>query len=265
MPDLERDDITLHFEVDGSGPPLLLHAGMLSDSATWAPLVPLLADRFTVIRPDNRTTGRTLPVDAPNSVAHMAGDALALMKHLGHDRFHVAGHSMGGLMALELASTAPNQVITASVLASGRVRMPRTVAVFDALLAIRRAPQGEEMWLRGLYPWIFGQPFFEDPQNVETALEAALAYPFAQTTQGMAHQIEMFRAFRPRADVSKLRCPVLVLYAGQDLLVPPALARPGFASVPDLTEATIDHAGHSIVWDAPQEVADHLRTFMISG
>lgn len=264
MPDLQLSDISLHYEIDGAGPPLLLHAGMLSDSATWAPLVPLLTPHFTVIRHDNRTTGRTTPVDAPNSAALMAQDALALMDHLGHDRFAVAGHSMGGLMALELAALAPDRVTHASVLASGRVRMPRTMAVFDALQAIRRAPNGEELWLRALYPWIFGQAFFEDSQNVETALEAALAYPFAQTAEGMAHQIEMFRAFRPQANVSGITCPVLVLYAGQDLLVPPALARPSFATIPTLTEATIDHAGHSIVWDAPQEVAAHLVGFLTS-
>ena len=83
MPDLKLDDISLHYEVDGSGPPLLLHAGMLSDSATWAPLVPLLTEHFTLIRPDNRSTGRTTPGDAPNSGAHMAADVLALMDHLG--------------------------------------------------------------------------------------------------------------------------------------------------------------------------------------
>ncbi|MBD3665131.1 alpha/beta fold hydrolase [Sulfitobacter sp. TSTF-M16] len=262
MPELKRDDITLHFEVDGSGPPLVLNAGMLSDSATWAPLVPLLSDHFTLIRPDNRSTGRTVPHDAPNSAAHMAADVLALMDHLGHDAFHIAGHSMGGLMAMEIAGLAPDRVTTATVMASGRVRMPRTAAVFDGLLAIRQAPQGEELWLRALYPWIFGQAFFADPANVNTALEAALAYPHAQTAEGMAHQIEMFRAFRPKTDVSQLGCPILVLYAGQDVLVPPEVARPTFHPIPDLTEVTVPDAGHSIVWDAPQTVAEHLLAFL---
>lgn len=262
MPDLPLGDITLHYEIEGSGPPLLLHAGMLSDSASWGPLVPLLSGHFTVIRPDNRSTGRTIPVDAANSAALMARDVLRLMDHLGHARFAIAGHSMGGLMAMELAGLAPERVARACVLASGRVRMPRTVAVFDALMAIRRAPKGEEMWLRALYPWIFGQHFFENPQNVEMAVEASMAYPFAQTPEGMARQIEMFRAFRGTTQPGDIACPVLVLYAGQDLLVPPALAKPGFQAIADLTEITIEDAGHSIVWDAPTEVAQHLLAFL---
>lgn len=262
MPDLKLDDISLHYEVDGNGPPLLLLAGMMSDSATWAPLLPTLTKDFTVIRPDNRTTGRTTPWDAPISVAHMAQDALALMDHLGHTQFHAAGHSMGGLMSLELTAMAPDRVITATVLASGRARTPRTMAVFDALLAVRRASGGEHTWLRALYPWIFGQAFFADPLHAETALAAAFAYPHAQTADAMAHQMEALRGFRPQSKLDQITCPVQILYAGDDLLVPPAQSKPSFTAIPNLTEATIDGAGHSIVWDAPAEVAEHMRRFL---
>ncbi|MGB3244216.1 MAG: alpha/beta hydrolase [Sulfitobacter sp.] len=262
MPDLNRDDVTIHFEVEGSGPPLLLLAGMLSDSATWAGFAPLLTDSYTVIRPDNRTTGRTVPWDAPTNMNLMAHDALAVMAKLGFERFHVAGHSMGGLLAMELAVLAPEQVATASVFASGRVRMPRTIAAFDALLAVRRGALGEELWLRALYPWVFGQAFFESADNVEIALEAALAYPYAQTADAMAHQIEAFRSLRPSAKPENIACPTLVAYAGADILVPPALAKSGFATIPNLQEVTIDTAGHSIVWDAPDLLSDHLRRFL---
>ena len=95
MPKLERPDLSLHYEVTGNGPPLLLLAGFMSDHASWTPLVPLLAGHFSCIAPDNRTTGQTTPWDAPVSVKHMADDAVALMDHLGHDRFHIVGHSMG--------------------------------------------------------------------------------------------------------------------------------------------------------------------------
>lgn len=262
MPELSLNDITLHYEIEGSGPPLLLLAGMLSDSASWAGFAPLLTNRFTVIRPDNRTTGRTRPWHAPADCSLMAEDALALMQHLGFERFHVGGHSLGGLLSLEIATMAPANVATATVLASGRVRSPRTAAVFDALLAVRRAPEGENMWLRALYPWVFGPAFFEDAQNVKDALDAARAYPYAQSVEAMAHQIAAFRAFRPKSKPAEITCPTLVLYAGQDIMIPPALARPSFAAIPNLTEATIDAAGHSIVWDAPDEVATHLTDFL---
>jgi len=262
MPDLDLDDITLHYVIEGNGPPLLLLAGMLSDSATWAGFAPLLTDHYTVIRPDNRSTGRTKMNSAPVDCGLMATDAAALMQHLGYDRYHVGGHSLGGLLSLEIAHAHPDRIATATVLASGRVRSPRTAGVFDALLAVRRAPKGEDAWLRALYPWIFGNAFFEDPQNAETALAAARAYPFAQSLDAMTQQVAAFRAFRPKARPENIACPTLVMYAGQDIMIPPAMAQPSFAKIPNLTEATIDHAGHSIVWDAPEETAQHLTAFL---
>ncbi|MEM9639120.1 MAG: lipolytic enzyme, partial [Pseudomonadota bacterium] len=65
MPDLGLPEVTLHYEVTGSGPPMILIAGMMSDSASWGPLIPHLEAHFTLICPDNRTTGRTRPMDAP--------------------------------------------------------------------------------------------------------------------------------------------------------------------------------------------------------
>lgn len=262
MPELALDDITLHYEIDGSGPPLLLLSGMMSDSAAMSPLVPLLSDRFTVVRPDNRTTGRTTPWDAPAGCHLMAKDAMVLMEHLGFARYHVAGHSLGGLLTMEIAQAAPERVATGSVLASGRVRSPRTASLFDTLLAIRRAPMGEEMWLRALYPWLFGNAFFEDKNNTETALQAALAYPYAQTAEAMTLQVKAFQSFRPKAKPVEIICPMLLIYAGQDLMIPADVARASFDSFPNATHVTIDNAGHSIAWDAPQEVAAHMADFL---
>ena len=262
MPNLKLDDITLHYEIDGSGPPLILLGGMLSDSASWGPVVAPLARDFTVVRPDNRSTGRTVPWDAPISVAQMARDALALMDHLGHGRFHAAGHSMGGLMALEMTALAPDRIATATVLASGRARTPRTMAVFDALLAVRRAEGGEDNWLKALYPWVFGQAFFATPEKAEMAMAAARAYPYGQSADAMAHQMEALRGFRPLSKLEDTPCPVHVMYAQDDLLITPASARKGFAKIPDLTEHTVEGAGHSIVWDAPEEVVTQMRAFL---
>lgn len=262
MPDIDLEDITLHYEVDGSGPPLLLLAGMLSDSATWAGLLPHLTEHFTVIRPDNRSTGRTQLNGAPVDCAAMGRDALALMDALGHARFHCAGHSLGGLLTLELASAHPDRIATGTVLASGRVRSMRTRNLFDTLLAIRRAPQGEALWLRALYPWIFGDAFFERPDSVQTALDAALAYPYAQTVDAMAAQIEAFRNFRPVARLENITAPMLILYAEQDIMVPPSTARASLEGLANARHIEVPGAGHSIVWDATERVAAELNGFL---
>ncbi|MBM1632876.1 alpha/beta fold hydrolase [Sulfitobacter mediterraneus] len=258
MPDLALDDITLHYEIDGSGPPILLLAGMMGDNASWGALLRLLTPHFTVIRPDNRTTGQTTPWDAPVSVGQMAEDAAALMRHLGHERYHVTGHSMGGLMAMELSGLVGDAMASLTILASAPVRIPRTMHVFDTLLAIRRAEGGETHWLNALYPWAFRPAFFENPQNAKMAVEAALAYPHAQTVDAMAHQIEALRNFRPRTRAGDIKTPTQVIFAAEDLMIPEAEGRQAFAAIEGVSQITLPDAGHSIHWDAPEAVAERV-------
>ena len=103
---------------------------------------------------------------------------------------------------------------------------------------------------------------FDEVELRIVALEAALAYPYAQTADAMAHQVAAFQKFRPQASLEQITSPTLILYAAQDTLVPPALARPGFSAIPNKTEITVADAGHSIIWDTPSEVAAHLSGFL---
>ncbi|MHA7873204.1 MAG: alpha/beta fold hydrolase, partial [Hyphococcus sp.] len=86
MPDISVNGITLHYETAGSGPPLLLIAGFASDCASWAPVAPLLAKRFTLIMPDNRGCGRTRTHGRKVAIDAMADDCAALLDHLSIER-----------------------------------------------------------------------------------------------------------------------------------------------------------------------------------
>lgn len=260
MPDLRLDDVTLHYEIGGNGPPLLLIAGMASDSASWLPLLPLLEPRFTVIRPDNRSTGRTTPWDAPTGPAINAADCAALLAHLGLAPAHVLGHSMGGLIALQLGMDAPAAVASLTLAASAPMRLTRNSAIFRNLIAIRRSDAPSDTWLRALYPWLFDPAVFDDPATLDAAAGAALAYPHAQSTDAMEHQLQALDGFDP----SNLRLvhPAQAILGGRDLLIPGAPARAALAALGTIPVRLIDDAGHSIHWDAPQQVADRLTDFI---
>jgi aminoacrylate hydrolase len=257
MATFEHEGISLHFERSGTGPPLLLIAGMMSDSASWAPLVPLLEPHFDVIRPDNRTTGRTVPWDAPVSVELYAADCAGLLNHLDLGPAHVMGHSLGGMIGMRLACAHPAVVRTLTLAAAAPLRLERNVALFKTLLAIRRSDAAPQVWLDALFPWLFAPALYEMPGAVAQAGIAALAYPFAQTADAMARQIASLEGYVPdRTD--DLPCPTQALLAQDDLLLPAALARPTLRRLP---VHIIAQAGHSIHWDAPDAVAAHLRRF----
>lgn len=258
MPTFEHDGIALHYEVSGNGPPILMIAGMMSDSASWAPLVPLLEPHFTVIRPDNRTTGRTVPLDAPASVDIFASDCAAFLNHLGLGPAHVIGHSLGGMIGMRLACVHPKTVKTLTLAAAAPLRLERNVTLFKSLLAIRQSNAAPDVWLHTLFPWLFAPSFFELEGAATQAATLSLAYPYAQTTQAMAHQIAALDGYVPES-ITDVPCPVQAVLANDDLLLPAHLAK---LSLGDTSIHIIADAGHSIHWDAPDAVAKHLHQFI---
>src|SRR5260221_9430022 len=100
MPTVEVNGARLWYDEAGSGPPLLLLHGGLGDSGLWEPVVPLLAERFRVIRTDLRFFGRSTGPAAPWS---WHSDILGLLDELGCERTTLAGLSLGGRIALDLA------------------------------------------------------------------------------------------------------------------------------------------------------------------
>lgn len=104
----------------GSGPPLLLVAGTAFAGGTWPPaLIDRLARHHRVLTFDHRGTGETPATEGPYSTRLFAADALALLDHLGIERCHVLGHSMGGRVAQWMALDAPNRVASLVLAASG--------------------------------------------------------------------------------------------------------------------------------------------------
>lgn len=262
MPNAALNGIDLHYEIDGSGPPIILTAGMLSDSASWGPLVEPLAAHFTVIRTDNRASGRTEPKDAPASPSDNASDVLALIGHLDLDRPQIVGHSMGGYVAAEVAARAPEQTASLTLLCSAPLNLPRSWHLFQTLCDIRATgPDG--LWLRSLFPWLFHHRFFETPAQIEGAVAASLAYPHAQSATAMQHQLDALKAYVPDALAQRITRPALALLAESDLIVPHKEAHALLSTIPDIALHTVPDAAHSIHWDAPAAVLAHLLPFLL--
>jgi pimeloyl-ACP methyl ester carboxylesterase len=120
MPLFEQGDVKIYYEEHGSGFPLLLIApgGMLSTVSFWekTPWNPItsLSDRFRVIAMDQRNAGQSsAPITATDSWHVYTSDQLALLDHLGVDRFHVMGMCIGGPYAMGLIERAPQRVASA--------------------------------------------------------------------------------------------------------------------------------------------------------
>jgi pimeloyl-ACP methyl ester carboxylesterase len=120
----ELRDITLHghrvfFRSAGSGPALVLVHGITSTSATWANVLPYLAERFTVIAPDLLGHGESAKPRGDYSLGAYASGIRDLLLALGHERATFVGHSLGGGVAMQLAYQFPEHCERLVLVSSG--------------------------------------------------------------------------------------------------------------------------------------------------
>jgi haloacetate dehalogenase len=114
--------VTIHGVTGGSGPPVLLLHGYPQTHAIWHKVAGELAKRFTVVATDLTGYGdsskptSSAPDHSPYRKAHMARDQMAVMKALGHNRFHLVGHDRGGRVAHRMALNHPEAIQTLTTL-----------------------------------------------------------------------------------------------------------------------------------------------------
>src|SRR5437867_4570422 len=114
--------IKLYYEIHGTGRPLILLHGGLGAIEMFGPNLPALAKGRQVIAVDLQGHGRTADIDRPLSVALMADDIAALIKHLGLESADVMGYSLGGGVALQTAIRHPEVVRKLVVVSSAYKR-----------------------------------------------------------------------------------------------------------------------------------------------
>ena len=155
--------VTIHghrraYRMMGDGPPLLLLHGIGDSSEGWRPLMPSLAERFTVIAPDLLGHGASDKPRADYSVAAYANGMRDLLEVLDVDRATVVGHSLGGGVAAQLAYQYPDRVERLVLVATGGVSRAVT-----PVLRLAAAPLAEIALLPMQLPfaWVGGRVVVE--------------------------------------------------------------------------------------------------------
>lgn len=254
---------------DPEAEPLLLVMG-LGGPMTWWPedlCRSLAAAGFHVIRFDNRDTGRSTRmservgnarlarafvgrrVRAPYSIGDLASDAFGLLDHLDISSAHVAGISMGGMIAQTMALRAPERVLSlASIMSTtGRRAVGWQSPALVPTLAAPRGPSREAYINRALMVWrIIGSPGF--PIDEEDLRERAGAtYDRGIDEAGVMRQMLAVLTQTDRtAALGHLVVPTLVMHGLADKMVHVSGGRATAAAVPGARVVFIDGWGHDL-------------------
>ncbi|MBD2451902.1 alpha/beta hydrolase [Nostoc sp. FACHB-152] len=261
MPKVQVNGIDLFYEIKGTGEPLLLIAGFMCDRAYWSLLMPSLISQYQVIRFDNRGIGQSSAPDSPYSIQQMANDAAALLDVLGIEKVHVIGHSMGGLIAQELALTYPQRIkslILLSSFAKGNEKFNSIIKTWGDIAA----KLDLELYEKVVLPWIFTDDFYAIPGMVNQLIEWAINYPFAPTAHGLYHQSRAILHYDTTDKLKYIQCPTLVLVGRQDILTPVKFSEQLNQGIPNAELVIIEQGGHSFLIESPESVAQFILKFL---
>ena len=262
MPRVRIGDLELFHEVDGAGEPVLLVMGLGGEHHAWDLVRRDLARRHRLVLVDNRDAGASDEVRAAYGTGDMAADALGVMDHLGIERFHVVGASMGGAIAQHLALQAPTRVATLTLVSTWARTDPflATLLAGWRLLVERLSP---EQFLAGLSPWVFTHRFLEAPSPEVVAFQAAARERgLLKSVAAYQRQVDACLGHDTLGLLPLLRTPSLVLVGEDDILTPPRYARALAAALPRGEVALVPATGHACFLETPKPLAERVLRFL---
>lgn len=139
--------VNIHYTIGGEGTPVLLWHGFLETWYCWRKVMPLLAEKYTVIAPDMRGYGDSSKPKSGYDALTLAEDFRQLVSHLGFAQVHLVAHDMGAPPALLYAGTYPNEVLSLTYLEEPVLLQKNLQQIFNF------AP--ETMQSGGLWWWTF--------------------------------------------------------------------------------------------------------------
>jgi pimeloyl-ACP methyl ester carboxylesterase len=259
MPSIDAGGTELHFVRAGSGEPLLLIQGMSATHMAWGrPFLEPLERSFDCIAFDNRGMGLSGPAQMPFEIADLAGDTLALLDALEIERAHVAGISMGGMIAQELALGHPERIRTLTLGATycggpeGTLMAPEDLQMLGAAMA-----SGErEQVLRAMWEINLSPAFREEEGRFEEFCEMANALPAPR--QVILQQMQACAAHDTSDRLAGIEVPTQVIHGTVDRLI---RAENGIqiARLLCVEPQLLEGVGHLFWWEQPERSAELIR------
>jgi pimeloyl-ACP methyl ester carboxylesterase len=277
---------------DPGNPPLLVVNGYTSQLISWQRgyVDQLVAQRLFVIQFDNRDVGLSSKLDGqrvspgavltaslqgdpfppvPYTLSDMAADGIGLLDHLGIDRAHIVGNSMGGMIVQTMAIEHPERIasVTSVMSSPGDPRVGRpTPEARDALLA-PPPPDRDDFIAASLNSKIWASRKYFDP---DWLLELAAAqYDRCFYPEGATRQLAAIYASGDRSEgLAALEIPMLVIHGRDDTLITPEGGERTAELVPGSRYLLLADMGHDHpepLWPVLAEaIGGHVRASMIT-
>jgi pimeloyl-ACP methyl ester carboxylesterase len=248
----------LSYEVRGAGDPIVFIQGVGLHGGGWLPQTDSLTFYYLCLTFDNRGMGHSQPVGAPVTVEQMAADTLAIMDAEGIHAAHLVGHSLGGVVALQVALTSRAKVRSLSLLCTSARGADATRLAPEIIWPGIRSRVGTRRMRRHAFLEIVMPPAVLAAQNRDALAESLapfFGHDLADSPRIVNQQLNALKSFDATPRLAELTgIPTLVLSAACDIIFPPRFGRALAAGIPGARHVEIPNAAHGVTIQSADDV-----------
>lgn len=249
MSTFEHNGRTIGYSVQGEGPAVLSFHGTTQAGNAWDQVRDLCSQPRTWVSFEFPGSGESSMPTAPIQLSDIVDDALALMTHLGHEKFHVVGYSLGAVAALSTAATSARVLSVTSLCgwSQSDARMRITFDLWRRLIAI-----GPELFMR----YALADGYTVNTLSVlEPMVDGAVAMAATTVQPGSDAHLDLDIRVDIESQLSQISCPSLVIGGVEDRWVDISKSRHLAASISGSQLVELP-AGHLVIGEMAQDIAN---------
>lgn len=263
MPKIEANGITINYEQQGTGEPLLLIPYLAADHACYAFQVAEYAKHFTCISLDPRGAGETDKPDGVYSTELFADDVSAFMQALGVERAHVSGLSLGAAVGMWLAAKYPQRVKSLSLHGGWAKTDPFIKTVVGGWQAMAKALGSvTETVILGIFPWCFTPELHAaKPDYIESLVAFVRGRP-AQPLDAFIRQSNAVAAHDVEPHLSRITAPTQITFGRYDMITSTRFAGQMQAAIPGAELTVFEGCAHAPIYEKVEEFNQKTLAFL---
>jgi pimeloyl-ACP methyl ester carboxylesterase len=252
MPQVDVDGLTINYDTQGDGEPLLLIPYLSADHACYAFQLPAYTDHFTCIALDLPGTGESDKPAGPYSTEWYADQVSGFLGAIGIEQAHVAGVSLGAAIGLHLAARHPERVRSLSLHSAWHQSDAYLKTVLELWRVLASSlPTVADAVIEGVFPFCFTPEMYgARPEFVESLVGFVRGRP-AQPLDAFLAQTHAADAHDANAVLGEIAVPALITFGAHDLVTSRRFAEPLQSGIRGSELVVFDHLAHAGLHEDP--------------